>query len=186
MQTALQIAFEGVDRSETLEATIREEARNLDLMDQHITSARIVIAKSQHQHQKGEPYRIRIHLTVPGAADINVSHESGAGKHGGNMTSAIHSAFRAAHRQLEDMLSKRQGHVKAHDVALHGVIASLFQDHGFIAAPGGREVYFHRNSIAGGGFDSLSAGEKVRFSEESGDGGQQAVFVQPLGKQGGG
>ncbi len=95
------------------------------------------------------------------------------------MTTAIHSAFHAAHRQLEDMLGRRQGHVKAHDAASHGVIKSLFQDHGFIAAPGGREVYFHRNSIAGGGFDSLSAGEKVRFSEESGDDGQQAIFVQP-------
>ena len=107
MQTPLQIAFEGVDHSESIEARIWQEAAELDHMDQRITSARIVIAKSQHRHHKGEPYQIRIHLTVPGAADINVSHESSTVKQDDDILVAIHHAFRAAHRQLEDMLRKR-------------------------------------------------------------------------------
>jgi ribosome-associated translation inhibitor RaiA len=107
MQTPLQIAFEGVDHSESIEARIRQEAGELDHMDQRITSARIIIAKSQHHHHKGEPYQIRIHLTVPGSADINVSHESSTVKHDDDILVAIHHAFRAAHRQLEDMLRKR-------------------------------------------------------------------------------
>ncbi len=114
MQTPLQIAFEGVDRSESIEARIREEAASLDHMDQRITSARVVIAKLQHRHHKGEPYQIRIHLTIPGAADINVSHESSAVKHDDDILVAIHHAFRAAHRQLEDMLHKREARDKTH------------------------------------------------------------------------
>ena len=117
---------------------------------------------------------------MPGGADINVSHDPGVGERHDDMKVAIHDAFRAAHRQLEDMLRKQHGRVKTHEVAPHGVIKSLFQDHGFIAAPDDREVYFHRNSVAAGGFDGLSVGERVSFSEETGDKGEQAIFVRPL------
>jgi len=182
MQTPLQIAFEGVGHSETIEAWIREEAKKLDHMDEHITSARVVVAKPTKRHYAGAPYQIRIHLTVPGGADINVNHDPGIGKRHDDMKVAIHDAFRAAHRQLEDMLRKRQGHVKTHEGSPRGVIKSLLQDHGFIAAGDEREVYFHRNSVAAGGFDGLSVGERVSFSEETGDKGQQATFVRLLRK----
>jgi ribosome-associated translation inhibitor RaiA len=112
MQSPLQIAFEGVDRSDSIEERIRQEASSLDQIDQRITSARIVVAKSRHRHHKGEPYQIRIHLTVPGAADINVTHESSTEKHDDDILVAIHHAFRAAHRRLEDMLRKRDERIK--------------------------------------------------------------------------
>jgi cold shock CspA family protein len=48
------------------------------------------------------------------------------------------------------------------------VIKSLFQDHGFIAAPEGGEVYFHRNSVTGSGFDGLSIGERPIFRGDRG------------------
>jgi putative sigma-54 modulation protein len=80
MQTPLQIAFEGVGHSETIEARIREEAKKLDHMAEHITSARVVVAKPRKRHYTGDPYQIRIHLTVPGGADINVNHDPGVGK----------------------------------------------------------------------------------------------------------
>src|SRR5258706_8527273 len=78
-----------------------------------------------------------------------------------DMKVAIHDAFRAAHRQLEDMLRKRQGHVKTHEGSPRGVIKSLLQNHAFIAAGDDRECYFHRNSVAAGGFDGFSVGEPI-------------------------
>jgi putative sigma-54 modulation protein len=122
MQTALQIAFEGVDHSETIESWIREEAKKLDHMNEHITSVRVVVAEPRNRHFSGDPYRIRIHLTLPGGADINVNHDPGVGKHHGDKKAAIQDAFRAAHRQLEDVVHKRQGHGKAQKVASRGVI----------------------------------------------------------------
>jgi putative sigma-54 modulation protein len=89
MQTPLQITFEGVGHSESIEARIREEAKKLDHMDEHITSARVVVAKPRKRHQTGDPYQIRIHLTVPGGADINVNHDPGVGKRHDNMKVAI-------------------------------------------------------------------------------------------------
>ena len=110
MQQPLQIAFEGVEHSEAIEARIREEAKKLDHMDKHITSARVVVAKPNMRHHAGDPYQICIHLTLPAAADINVSHDPVAGNHHDDVSVAIHDAFRTAHRLLEDMLRKRREH----------------------------------------------------------------------------
>ena len=70
--------------------------------------------------------------------------------------------------------------VKAHKIPPHGIIAALISegDHGFIAAADGREICFHRNSVASGGFDGL----EVSFSEAVGDKGPQATSVRPIGK----
>src|ERR1700730_5849118 len=72
MQTPLQIAFEALPNNQTIEAWIREEAKKLDHMDEHITSARVVVAKPTKRHYTGDPYQIRIHLTVPGGADTSL------------------------------------------------------------------------------------------------------------------
>lgn len=37
---------------------------------------------------------------------------------------------------------------------------------GFLLSSDGAEVYFHRNSLLGGKFESLSVGSKVAFVEE--------------------
>ena len=54
------------------------------------------------------------------------------------------------------------------------------RDHGFIASADGREIFFHRNSVAGAKFDDLEVGQAVRFAESVGDKGPQATFVQPI------
>jgi cold shock CspA family protein len=40
-------------------------------------------------------------------------------------------------------------------------------------------VYFHRNSVAGEGFDSLAVGDQIRYIEEKDDLGPQASIVYP-------
>ncbi len=55
-------------------------------------------------------------------------------------------------------------------------------DYCFIASSDGREIYFHRNSVADNRFEELEAGQEVRFAESQGDKGPQASFVQPIGK----
>jgi cold shock CspA family protein len=51
-----------------------------------------------------------------------------------------------------------------------------------IMTPEGREIYFHRNSVIDGDFDSLEIGSEVRFNEEAGDEGPQASTVYLIGK----
>jgi cold shock CspA family protein len=73
-----------------------------------------------------------------------------------------------------------------HTVPDHGAIARLIaeQDYGFIATADGSEIYFHRNSVANGNFDTLAVGDEVRFVVQDAEGakGPQANTVIPVGK----
>ncbi|HKZ97423.1 MAG TPA: HPF/RaiA family ribosome-associated protein [Hyphomicrobiaceae bacterium] len=184
MQVPLQVAFEHIAHVDYIEERVRQEAEKLEQFFDRITSARVVIGRPQHRHHKGDTYSVRLHLTIPGAADIAISRDPAATGRHEDVQVTITDAFDAARRQLQDLVRKRQGHVKAHEAPPHGVISSLApeHDHGFIAAADGREIYFHRNSVAEGGFDSLEVGQEVRFSESVGDKGPQATFVRPVGK----
>jgi len=184
MQTPLQISFEGIPHSSAIEARIREEVDTLEQFYDRITSARVVVARPQHRHHKGDIYEVRIHLTVPGAADIAVSREPAATGAHEDAYVTIRDAFKAARRQLQDQAREREGSIKSHETPPHGRVIALHpdRDHGFIAASDGREIYFHRNSVEGGGFDRLQVGQEVRFAETVGDKGPQATIVRPVGK----
>ncbi|HYZ41548.1 MAG TPA: cold shock domain-containing protein [Stellaceae bacterium] len=68
----------------------------------------------------------------------------------------------------------------------HGRIARLVpeKDCGFIVTVDGQELYFHRNSVANGGFDKLAVGDEVRFVAQHSESpeGPQASTVVPLDK----
>jgi cold shock protein len=52
---------------------------------------------------------------------------------------------------------------------------------GFITPEGGgQDLFVHHSDIAGGGFRSLSEGERVSFEVESGEKGPKAVKVLKL------
>ncbi len=184
MQVPLQVSFEHIAHVDYIEEHARKEAEKLEQFCDRITSARIVIGRPQHRHHKGDTYSVRLHLTIPGAADIAVSRDPAATGRHEDIQVTIRDAFDVARRQLQDLVRKREGHVKTHEESPHGVILSLVPEHdyGFIASADGREIYFHRNSVADGKFDSLSVGQEVRFSEAVGDKGPQATIVQPVGK----
>jgi ribosome-associated translation inhibitor RaiA len=141
MQMPLQIAFENIGHSDAIEARVREEAHKLEQFYQRITSARVVIGRPQHRHHKGDTYRVRIHLTLPGAPDIVINRDPDATGAHEDAFVTVRDAFQAARRQLQDLVRNRQGQVKSHETPPHGVVASLHPeaDHGFIASADGRE-----------------------------------------------
>jgi len=186
MQVPLQIAFEHIGPSQPIEARVRSEAEKLEEFYDRITSARVVIGLPQHRHQKGDTYRVRIHLTIPGAPDIVINRDPAVTGVHEDAYVTIRDAFKAARRQLQDLVRERQGQVKVHEEQPHGVIASLHpdMDFGFITSTDNREIYFHRNSVEGAAFDKLVVGDSVQFSEELGVKGPQATFVRPERRHG--
>ena len=184
MQVPLQIVFEHIGPSDAIEARIRKEMQALERFYERITSARVVVARPQHRHRTGDLFSIRIHLEIPGAADIAISREPAADGAHEDVYVTIRDAFKAARRQLQDLTRRRQGQVKAHESPPHGRIRELRpgEDHGFIASADGRDIYFQRNSVESGAFDALEVGQEVWFSEARGDKGSQATMVRPVGK----
>ena len=115
MQVPLQVTFLDIDHSDAVEARVRDDAAKLDKTFDRIVAMRVVIARPQHRHHKGDTYRVRIHIALPGAADIDVSHEPAATGAHEDVYVTIRDAFKAARRQLQDTARKRQDHVKARE-----------------------------------------------------------------------
>jgi cold shock CspA family protein len=57
------------------------------------------------------------------------------------------------------------------------------QGYGFLVTADGQEIYFHKNSVLGHGFEKLKTGMLVSFVEEAGEKGAQASTVRVVPKQ---
>jgi cold shock CspA family protein len=185
MGVPLEISLRGVEpHEETLKAEIERLAEKLGRLYDKIMNLRVVVEAPPGHKRHGRTHKVSVEVLLPQKKKIvaNREHrESGAHE---EMTFALREAFAAARRQLEEYSRRQSGEVKAHKAPPHGRVSQLFpdRDYGYIAASGGYEVYFHRNSVLEGGFNRLEVGSEVRFTEEAGDKGPQASTVKPTGK----
>lgn len=183
MQTPLQITAHDMTLADSVEAEIREKAVKLDRYYHSIISCHVVVGasvRSAHaSHSQAGLYHVSIDLTVPGAELVVTRHENT------DLLVAIRDAFVAARRQLQDYARRQRGETKTPETPPHAVVSKLFaqEGYGFLAAPDGREIYFHCNSVLAPGFDHLEVGTEVRFVEEPGEKGPQASTVSAVGKQ---
>lgn len=185
MQVPVQVTFRNMDRSDAVEANILERSKKLERFFDRIISCKVVVEAPHRRHTKGKLFDVRIDLVVPGKELVinrngpkNHAHE--------DVYVAIRDAFNAAVRVLEDHSRKSRGEVKAHETPRHGTVARLFpfEGYGFIETSEGREIYFHRNSVVNGGFDTLEVGDEVRLvvAYDESEHGPQASTVTPIGK----
>lgn len=183
MQLPIQITFRDVERSEAMEAAIREKAEKLDQFYDHIMSCRVVVEPAHKHHHQGNLYHVRIDITVPDD-ELVVSREPGQDHAHEDAYVAVRDAFDAARRQLKEYVARRRRRVKTHEAPPFGWISELNPQEGYgrIHTPDGREIYFHRNSVVDGDFDTLTLDHEVRFVEEEGDQGPQASTVHVVGK----
>jgi len=186
MDVPVEVSFHNMDRSDAVEARVRERVEKLERFFDHITSCKVIV-EAPHRHQnKGRQYHVRIIIGVPGQ-ELVVSRDPGNVNAHEDVYVTIRDAFNAARRQLEDYVRKLKGDVKAHEAPPHGKVARLFaeQGYGFIELSDGQEVYFHRNSVVDNGFEQLQPGAEVRvaYTDKESDKGAQATTVQPLGKR---
>jgi ribosomal subunit interface protein len=181
MQVPTTISFRDVQPSAAIEADIREKADKLEEFFDRITSLRVVVEQPHRRHRHGGLFHVRIDLRVPGR-EIVVNREPGAHQAYEDLYVAIRDAFDDAKRQLQDYATEVRRRAKTHAAPAEGHVARVSSDgYGFIETPDGREIYFHRNSVIGGHFDRLQAGDEVRFAEELGEQGPQASTVHPAG-----
>lgn len=185
MRLPLQISFHNVPSSPAVEEVVRAKAAQLDRFSPDVISCRVVIDQPHKHHQSGNRYQVRLDLKVRGE-EIAVTRESADHVAVGGLTSTIHDAFDAADRLLEDAVRRQHHRVKHHDPVPHARVRVVLpgQDHGFLEAADGHEVYFHRNSLVGADFDALVPGTEVSFVEEAGEKGLQASTVHVRGRHG--
>ena len=134
MLLPVQITFRNADHSGALEEFIREKAAWLDSFYGRIIRCRVMVEVPHHRHRSGNPYHVRIELTVPGS-ELAISHDGSlhTGQKQKQMEQAtkaakvetaykdpylaIREAFDDARRQLQDYARRQRGQVKTHTVA---------------------------------------------------------------------
>lgn len=179
----IHLTFHELDPSPAIEIHIHEKAAKLWRLFPRIVWCKVVVGKPHRHRQNGERFEVRIFLTVPGS-EIVVDREPGDDFGHVDIRTAIDDAFRAAERQLKSYVRKLRREVKRPEGPPHGRVVHLnpYEGFGFLLAPDGRQVYFHRNSVLNGGFDHLKVGDEVRFAEEKGNEGWQASTVTPTSR----
>jgi ribosome-associated translation inhibitor RaiA len=113
METPLEVAFHGVDHSDALEQRIREEAARLERFFKHIISCRVVVERPHHKHQ-GDLFAVRIHLGLPDGREVVVTRSPEGDHTHEDPYVAVHDAFKAAGRLLQDEIHKLRGEKKHH------------------------------------------------------------------------
>ena len=183
----LQITFHDVDKSDALEAKIREAAGKLDQFHESIMSCRVVVEAPHRRHRSGTIYHLRIDVSVPGK-ELVVDREPGGDRDTHEDPYVmVRDAFNAMARKLKDYDRRRHGEVKVGTAAPHGRVTKLFpnEGYGFIETFDGQEIYFNARSVLNDAFRKLKVGMEVRFKEEMGEKGPQASTVDPVGREAG-
>ena len=139
-----------------------------------ILHARVEIIGTAH-HRLGA-FEVHLVVTVPGDTITIV-------RQGEMIMPLVVEAFDVLDRRLPEHSQVIQQQLKTHEaIAQHGRVARLFpdDDYGFIESNDGTEIYFHAHAVKKGKFSQLTPGTAVKFAQEAGDRGPQAIWVQVL------
>lgn len=189
MQIPAEIAFRNVESSASAEEAIRDHIDRLERIFGRLTTCRVRVDQRNQNENGTIPPVVHIEMSVPGHKEIVVAHDPGYLQHkfqAPDLRNAINEAFRIAERRLakfKDKLTDYEApaqHVDAHE--FRGQIAEInpHEDFGYLMTKEGGLLYFHRNSLLNGDFDSLERGDDVTYVEAQGDTGPTAKKVRVI------
>lgn len=186
MEIPLQLQFRNLESDRRIEEKIRDRVSRLDSMCHNLTSCRVLVGKPHQNSSSGSPWRVKVELRVPPGHELVVHKKPGDHDLQDSLETVVNDAFDAAERQLKEVVDRRRYDVKQRAAEPWALVVRLHpdEDYGFLKTPTGRDIYFHRNSVAGHQYDRLEIGTRVRFEETMGRDGPQATTVQILGKPG--
>jgi len=64
MQLPVKITYRGLEKSDQIDNLVLDYAARLERFCDHINRCDVAIEQTNHTHQKGNPYRCRIDVTV--------------------------------------------------------------------------------------------------------------------------
>ncbi len=185
MKILPEITFRNVQKTSAIEQMIQNNIEKLDKLHENIMSFRIIIEKKHKSQKSGNPYYVRINITIPPGNEIVVKEKESKDTIPNPLVSAIQEGFITAKREIKKLVEKQRHEVKSHPAQeMNAIVNKLFKDrgYGFLKTLEGREIYFHRNSVLYRDFDRLETGTGVRCLEEEGEKGLQASTVHIVNK----
>jgi ribosome-associated translation inhibitor RaiA len=113
MQTPVQIAFHGLDKSEALEGRIRGKVEKLEQYFDRITSCHVTVERHHRsktvENQKDQPFHVSIFLGVPGDELVvkRDPKDRDSLKDHQDVQVAVRDAFESMERQLKEYVKRR-------------------------------------------------------------------------------
>ena len=103
-----QITYRGMPHSPAMDAKIVELASKLDDLNPRITRCHVVVMETDAHKTKGNLFEVHVDLHIPGHEIVATQ------KANEDAYVAINEAFEVATRQMEDVMRRQRGEVKAH------------------------------------------------------------------------
>jgi len=187
MQVPLEIAFHNIEKTDWAEATIREHVARLERIYDRVIACRVRVDQRNSNPTKTIPPVVHIEIGLPGRKDIVIAHEPDRLQQRfqtPDLHNAINEAFRIAERRLSEFKHqlKHPTAERRHEAVreFRGQIAEINpdDDFGYLLTKEGGLLYFHRNSLLSGDFNSLKRGDEVSYVEAMGDTGPIASKVR--------
>ena len=179
MRIQPHVVYRGFGPSAALTARIDEEIAEVERIWDRITSCRVALELPHRHKRHGKHFQVKIELVVPGKV-LTVGRDPADHENFEDAYAAVNEAFTTLRRQLREFVRVKRGRTKRHEAQATGVVTQLFGDRecGFLRSEDGRDIYFHRHAVLGGGWARLTVGSKVAYAEEPGDEGPQASTVR--------
>lgn len=109
MKPPYELVFQGMPRSDALEAEAARHVSKLDRLRQDISHCRVNVVLDEKRDHQGKPFNIRIEITIPGHQLVSSK------EHDEDVYVALRNAFSNVTRMLEDTGRKQRGRGKRHD-----------------------------------------------------------------------
>jgi ribosome-associated translation inhibitor RaiA len=114
MQLPVNITYRGLEKSDEIDKLILEYSARLEKFCDHINRCDVAIEQPNHAHQKGNPYRVRIDVTVAPRHELVAEEEQIDNGSHQPLNKAIHDAFKTMERELRRVVDKQRHEVKTH------------------------------------------------------------------------
>ena len=106
MLKPLEISFHGLERSDAVEARIREKFERLQSHFDRFTHARVVVEAPARRAPRPKFFHVRIEIGVPGHKPIVATHEPDGDHAHTDVMLALRDCFKAAQRQIDELSAK--------------------------------------------------------------------------------
>ena len=109
MQLPVKISYRGLEKSDQIDNLVLDYAARLEKFCDHINRCDVAIEQTNHTHQKGNPYRCRIDVTVARGHELVADEKQmDNGPHAAALTKVIHDAFKTMERRLRHLVQKQR------------------------------------------------------------------------------
>jgi cold shock CspA family protein/ribosome-associated translation inhibitor RaiA len=184
MDVPPEIAFRGLEPTETLKERILEGIDDLEEVYDRLVSCRVMVEDTTAARHSGKIYRVRLEIGVPNQTVV-VDRKPKEAEEARDVYQAVKHAFDIGRRRLSEVKERQRRDVKTPQLPTHGRVVKLLGEgeearYGFLLSEDGREIYFHENALVEVDYDDLEVGAEVRYTERRGDEGPQASTVAPL------